>query len=273
MPENTENISPFEQMKKILSDKEKAIDAKLEELTMKRKEWEAFQKEVLQKAQEVKEAQEAIQKEKKEIAIEWDKIRETQENLQKSMEEVMAERVLQEQKSLSDFVKSLEDDVFADGLTSKEGEINLDDLRKSVGIEVSTKKSIQPPPVIDEVLEDKIPDLFVKLEKEITKSYSRWTKLELLPERYCLQFGEKEIRFFDSNEKNKVPYVQIILFTQNSRTYNRMLSNLAGVARVVPEWSINTNDNKIVCTMQFTNETKVSVVLKKCNDFMKNYLS
>ena len=271
MADNTETLSPFEQMKKILSEKEEAVNSKLKELDAKRRDWEEFQKEVLEKAKEVQEAQVAIQKEKDAIEDEWDKIREAQENLKQSMDEILAERVLQEQRNLDDFVKSLDTQVSVDN--SKAEEISLDELRKSVGIDVLPKPAITVEDTKLDQTQIAIPELFIQLEKEIKKSYSRWTKLELLPERYCLEVGNKEIRFFDISEENKVPYVQIIVFLRNSKNDNRLLSNLAGASRIVPEWSINTEDNKIVCTMQFTQETKISTVLKKCSDFMKNYLN
>ena len=269
--ETVETLSPFEQMKKILSDKEAVINTKLEELESKKREWEQFQKEVLLKAKEVQEAQADIQKQKEEIAAEWEKIREAQDNLKLSMDEILAERVQQEQRSLSDFVKSLETQGCLED--SPHEEISLDELRKSVGIEVVPQQASGSLNVEELETQIKIPELFLQLEKEITKSYTRWTKLELLPERYCLQIGEKEIRFFDASENNKVPYVQIIVFTRNSKNDNKLLSNLAGASRVVPEWSVSTEDNNIVCTMPFTKETKVTAVLKKVNDFIKNYLN
>lgn len=272
MAESTPTLSSLEQMNQLFTKKEALINEKLEKLETSKKELEVFQEELLQKAQEVKEQQEALKQEKADLAREWDKVHEAKENLEKAMEQILEAKILQEQKSLLDLETMLSEDDSAVNDEVKTDTFNLDALRASIGIDTMSSISMNAEKK-ETVLEMKIPELFKQLEKEIGKSYPKWTKLELLPERYCLQFGEKEIRFFDANEENPIPYLQIIVFTRNTKNDSRLLSNLAGAARVAPDWSINTEDNKIVCTMQFTYETKLSAVLKKCNDFIKNYLS
>lgn len=265
MEENKEFMSPLEQMNQLLSDKKTLIAAEMEKLTTAKQELLAFQKELQLKVVEIKAEQKEIKKEREELAKEWEKLREAQKNMESSMAQVLAEKVKLEQESMDDFKRILQDFAGDSDIQTGEGEFNLDELRKSIGLDTV--------PGPQEADENKIPELFVQLEKEISKSYSKWSKLELVPERYCLQFGDKEIRFFDSNDENQVPYVQIIVFARKAKMDNRLLGNLAGAARVVPEWGIGTEGSTIVCTMQFTRETKITAVLKKCNDFMKNYLS
>lgn len=274
MKTEMQNMSPLEQMNQLLSDKKALIAAEMEKVNSAKQELLDFQQELSVKVREIQIAQEEIKKEKEALANEWKKLDEAKKNLQTSMEEVLEEKVKQEAKSLEELKKNLEETDKTDALNSSMPEFNLNQLRQSIGIDVVNTETtntvvetnVEAPKVV-------IPELFQVLEKEITKSYSKWTKLELLPERYCLQFGEREIRFFDVSDDNKLPYVQIIVFTRNSKSDNKLLSTLTNAARVAPEWSINTEDNKIVCTMPFTSETKASAVLKKCNEFIKNYLS
>lgn len=268
------NMSPLEQMNQLLSDKKALIAAEMEKVRVAKQELLEFQKELSEKVKEVQIAQEEIKKEKAALAIEWQKLEETKKNLQTSMEEVLVEKVKQEAKSLEEFQKSLEGTSALDVMDLQKDEFDLNALRQSIGIDVvnTTPNNVAAETVVKEPTVE-IPELFQVLEKEITKSCPKWTKLELLPERYCLQFGEKEIRFFDVSESNKLPYVQIIVFTRNTKSDNKLLSTLTSAARVTPEWSVNTKDNKIVCSMPFSSETKVSAVIKKCNEFIKNYLS
>ena len=282
MPENTEKLTPLEQMNQILSDKEAVIDAKLQKLEASKRELTEFQQELTLKVKEIQLAQEEITEERKKLADEWEKLQTAQKNLEVSMEKVLEEKVQLEQKNASELSRLLEEET---GKGTEEEAFNLDALRQSIGMETKGKpvpnfgtektkaESETAKADTSEPQEPALPELFIQLEKEISKSYTKWNKLELFPERYCLEVGDREVRFFDAGEQSPVPYVQIVVFTQNARSSSRLLSSLTAAARVLPEWSIDTRENQIVCTMQFTAETKAAAVLKKCNDFIKNHLS
>lgn len=293
MKESQEKISPLEQMNQILSDKEAVIDSKLEQLKTYRKELTDFENQLKEKVSEVQKAQFEIASEKEAIQKAWDEIHVYEKNLETTMEQVLAEKVLMEQRSMSDLKKMLEeDDVLCIDPKSElqeftkashhSEEFDLNLLRRSVGIDVpdfgTNEQAVTEEPDISDTVETTkeeifIPEVFIRMEKEITKSYPKWTKLEMVPERYCVQFGEKEIRFFDASEETKVPRVEIIVFRKNARTDRRLQGNIAGIERVATDWSISTEENQIVCTMHFTADTKASVVLKKCNEFIKKHLN
>ncbi len=286
MPEKDIQLSPLEQMNRILSEKEAVIDKKMEELKNYRQELDTFEGKLAQKVLEVQKEQEQIKKEKNDIEKRWKELENHEAQLQLSMSKVLEEKVYLEERSRADLEKALGSDGFGKAGKAADG-FDLSVLGRSIGIEMpesgtgesEIKKSAGCASGCEKesvpksgTIQPEIPEIFLKLEKEIVKTYSKWTKLEMIPERYCVQNGDKEIRFFDTERKYGTPRVEIIVFRKNARTDKRLMGNIAGIERVAPDWSINAEENQLVCMMQFTADTKPSMVLKKCNDFIKNHL-
>lgn len=256
--------SPIEQMNQLLFEKENIINQRKAELESYMIELKTFERELVAKTKELQNWQKRLEKEENKIKEKWDEIKIFEENLAKSTDEILAEKIKIEQMNKERLMSELEVDTSDESNTR----LNLNDLRTSIGIEV--------PEQVEEVKEeqpvDVIPELFRKIEKEINKSYSKWTLLELIPERYCLEIGDKEIRFFEADKKNSLPYVQIIVTRKNAKIDRRLQNNLIGIERIAPDWKLDVKDNQIECTMYFSRETNVSILLKKCNDFMKTHL-
>lgn len=268
----TENVntqpSAIAQMNEILIKKEELINEKKSELEAYRKDLEAFEKELQSKVKEVQQGQIEIEEEKKKINAAWDEIRSYEEKLQATTNEVLAEKIKLEQMQKELLEKELSEPTTG----SSEQRLNLSELRASIGLEeetpiVKNQESVSQAnePAIKKGVNE-IPELFKSLEKEIAKACPKWSVLEMMPDRYCLKFEEKEIRFFD---KEPVPEVQIVIFRRNAKADKRLQTNLVNLERVSPEWQITTEENRIIYTMPFTKETKISVVLKKCNEFIK----
>lgn len=263
MSEDTKHLSPIEQMNLLFSEKEKKIDEKMQELKVYKQELRKFEQQLSEKAAEVKQAQDEISAEKERLKRGWEELKAGEKKLEISMSQVIAEKVQIEEKNLSELDALLTDEDVSD--------FHMDALKKSVGIVPDSgtgpeeeKKGENPNP---------IPAIFLAMEKEIEKSCSKWEKLELLSERYCLQYKDKEIRFFDVDAENPVPRVEIVVFRKNARNDRRLQANIAGLERIAPEWNIVMEENQLVCIMQFAAETNPSVVLKKCNEFIKNYFA
>lgn len=279
MLEDMEGLSPLEQMNQLLSEKEKKLDKKLQELKNYRRELRNFENQLSEKAAKVKQAQEEIRAEKEEVKKSWEALKAYETKLEVSMSEVIAEKVQMEQKSLSELDMLLEDDSW---LTGEQESVNfqLDALKESVGIvpdfgtdPEEEKQTAKESKEKEKEKTNPIPKIFLEMENEIQKSYPKWAKLELLPERYCLQHKDKEIRFFDADAENPVPRVEIVVFRKNARNDRRLQANIAGIGRIAMDWNITTEENQLVCIMQFAPETNPAVVLKKCNEFMKNYFA
>lgn len=267
--EDNTNTQPsaIAQMNEILTKKELLIKEKKEELDAYKKELEIFEQELQNKVEEVKKGQAEILEEKKKIDEAWKEIRAYEEKLQASTNEVLEEKIKFEELQ-KDF---LEKELNEQGNSDSESRLNLSKLRASIGITVEEPVAHEEADGTKEqetVKEDvdEIPTLFRDLEMEIEKSYSKWNVLEMMKDRYCLKFEEKEIRFFD-NEPH--PEVQIVVFRRNAKADKRLQSSIVNLERVAPEWHITTDENRVIYTMPFTKDTKTAVVLKKCSEFMK----
>lgn len=261
--EENSHSSPIEQMNQLLFEKENIINQKKAELESYMIELKTFEGELVQKTKELQNWQKRLEKEEIKIKEKWDEIKAFEENLEKSTNEILDEKVKLEQMNKERLMSELK----TDSSSGSDSRLDLNDLRMSIGIAISEQVVENE----EKQLIDEIPELFRKLEKEINKSYSKWNLLELVPERYCLEIGDKEIRFFEADRKNSLPYVQIIVARKNVKTDRRLQNNLIGIERVAPEWKLDVKDNQIECTMYFSKETNVSILLKKCNDFMKTY--
>lgn len=263
-------MTPLEEMNRILSEKEKKIDEKMQALKNYKQELRAFESQLSEKVKEVKQAQEEIKVEKERLKKGWEELKASEKQLESSMSQVLAEKVQIEEKNLLELDALLEQE--------QPSEFHLDDLKQSVGIVPNfgteeEKKGESDKERKEQEKGKQIPEIFLELEKEIQKSCPKWEKLELLQERYCLQNKDKEIRFFDVDTENPVPRVEIIVFRKNAKNDRRLQSNIASIGRVALDWNIVTEENQMICIMQFSPETNPSVVLKKCNEFIKNYLA
>lgn len=258
------SLSVLEQMKQILQDKEAAIDKKKSELEAYEGELKELEKELMEKLEKLEAEKELRIEEEKRIEKRWDEIRTYENDLQKRMEMVLAEQVNIEKRSKDILLKELE------GTQEEKNErLDIGSLRARMNKGELSEEKVET--VVEEVKDD-IPELFRRIEKEIEKSYEKWTLLELVPERYCLEAGtrnaSKEIRFFIVEDSAKV---NIVVARKNAKADRKTQSDIVSIARVEPEWNITAEDNSIVCSFPFPLNTEVSLVLKKCNDFIKNH--
>lgn len=306
MSAETENkASALEQMNRILAEKEALIEVKMDGLKKTRQELETFASQLKEKTNELHRDQEKLKQDKKDfekqkrieeekIEARWREIQIFEENLQKSMEEVLAEKVRLESLSKEKLEMELKKN---DTFDSSIADLDLDELRQFVGIDVPVIVNENDNEEADEedheeVIEaasanqsdaesmesedgesvSEIPQLFLALEKEIEKSYSKWSKIELLPERYCLEINtrqSKEIRFFITD---KGPQVDIVVPRKGARMDRKLQSDVVALSRIEPEWHILAEDNRIVCSLRFKEDTQVGMLLKKCSDFINAHV-
>lgn len=263
--EEGNHISAIEQMNQILFEKENVINKKRLELENYMAELKKFENELVQKTKDIQIWEKRLKSEEQKLKEKSKELQNFEEKLQDSTKEILAEKVKIEQLNKERLEAELKDNNYMENDTR----LDLNSLRTSIGIIVPEEKGKVNNEVTTTDQIDPIPDLFRKLEKEIKKSYSKWSLLELVPERYCLEIGDKEIRFFEAN--NTLPYVQIIIMRKNAKTDRKLLNSIIGIERVAPDWRLEVKDNQVECTMFFSKETSASIVLKKCNDFMKTH--
>lgn len=258
------SFSTMEQMIQIIKDKEAAIEKQKSELEDKKSELKELLAEINEKLEKLEEEKEFRVKEEKRIETRREEIRTLEADLQKRIEMVLAAQINNEERSKALLLKELE--------VSKEendGLLDVASLRARMNKGEVSEEKVET--VVEEVKDD-IPELFRRIEKEIEKSYEKWTLLELVPERYCLEAGtrnaSKEIRFFIIKGEG---LVNIVVARKNAKADRKTQSDIISIARVEPEWKITAEDNSIVCSFTFLLNTEVSIVLKKCNDFIKNH--
>lgn len=271
--ENEKIYEHFNQMNQLLEERENAIEKKLSTLRKYESELKAFEKEVTLAVADIEKSKQRLKKEEEKIASKWDEVLAYEKNLKRTMESVLEEKLAVEEKSRQLLYKELEE------TTAEEYEpLNIEELRKRIHAPVEEENSVSLQEDIKDAEEDNkviendpIPEIFRVLEKAIEKNYGKWTKIELLPERYCLEIGSrpsKEIRFFI---KDNLVQVEIMISRKNARADRKTQSEIVNISRVETDWNIIAEENSIVCSFVFTEKTKVSLVLKKCSDFIKTY--
>lgn len=281
--------SMIARMEAVLTQKQAVIDEKLKSLNERNESLRQFEAKLLEKVKELQSAQEKLKKEQEDLQIEtaaeherirqkWDEIRMYEEKLQASTEEVLSEKIKYEIMQKERLETELNDAFTMDAAINQD----LLNMAAAVGIDVDVPKADVPKedavkenvPKEDAVPENAvqhnlIPSVFLDLDQKIRESGFKWNVLELLPDRYCLQYQEKEIRFFRYDNRAEV---QIIIFKKNARSDKRLQGNLVKLERIEPKWSVMTEENRVIYTMAFMEDGDLNAVLKDIREFMKNHL-
>lgn len=279
MEENKEFMSPLEQMNQLLTEKEKVINAKMNELKTYRMELNEFEKQLSQKAAEVKRAQEENALENGRIKKKWEEIKTYEKNLEASMAHIMMEKVELEKRSMSDLENFLDSSNVPLEKNPTAG-FDLNALRQSVGIDVpdsGTKdtaiyeESLEEPEQAG--MEETVPEIYGAIQQEVLKKF-RSPKPYVLEETkqfLCMQIGTKELRVFANgvDERHPQPVIHLIITHKNTRTDTKLQRKLASLGRVLPDWDFETGENQLTCIYYYekTQDAKsITGKLKECID-------
>lgn len=275
MTENQGNLSPLEQMNRLLSEKEAVIDVKLEELKQYRQELTEFESQLAQKAAEVKRAQKELAAEKESIKNRWDELREYEKNLEASMSEVLAEKVLIEQRSMSDLEKMLKRDELLQE-TAASSEFDLNALKQSVGIDVpnfgtspeTEKEELAENEDIEE--ENTIPSIYALIQSEVTRKFKSPKPYVLEETKLCLcmQLGSRELRVFDNgiDETDTRPVMHLIIGHKNAKNDSKLQRKIVSLARILPDWDFETKENQLTCIYYYEKQQDAKTLISKLKE-------
>ena len=266
MAENEETVkkSALEQMNEILIDKEKVIDKKREELDAYMVELKNFENQLVQRTQELQAWQLRLEKNERNLNAKWEELRTFETNLQNTTNQVMQEKVKLEQLNK----ERLESELQMNNSIGNDTRLDLNSLRASIGIDVQEVDVSKVQDVKEEAPVEEIPEFMLRIQEEAEKAFPQPKNyvIETKPDVFCMKIGEKELRVFN---KEPLPELHIVVNHKNAKNDSKLQRKLALLARSVPDWVFEPEDNHLVCKMYFTKETKADLVISRCKECMK----
>lgn len=273
--------SVLDQMNEILAQKEAVIDKKKRELVEYRNSLEIYEKELIAKTEELQRGQNTLQEEKdsfnayklsEEKRIDERKIelKMYEENLQKSMEEVLKEKLIIQSLSTEKLEKEIEETA---SLQTSSAQLNVDMLRKSVGIEVAESKQSKELEQVKTVIVEQqavikpIPEMFMNIQEEVKKVFKvqKPYAVELSSERLCMKIGAMELRVFD-NEEPKFPELHLVISHRNAKSDSKLQKITTSLSRVMTDWIFDIEVNQLVCRRLFDRNEEAKVIVKSAKD-------
>lgn len=271
--------SALDQMNELLAEKESVIDRKKQELVEYRSSLESFETDLVAKTKELQEEQEKLREEKttferyklsEENRIEerWEELKAYEANLQKSMEEVLKEKLVIQSLSREKLEKELEETA---SIQTSSMQLDIDMLRKSVGIDLPDKtpekgaESTMTVIVGSQTEIKPIPEMFVKIQEEVKKSFKIHNPyaLELNSERLCMKIGAMELRVFDAKD---FPELHLVISHKNAKSDSKLQKTTASLARVLPDWAFDIDVNQLVCRRRFEHSENAKNLIKSAKD-------
>lgn len=263
------DVSILQQMNRLMEEKEMVFQKREEQLQAYHKRLKEFEVQLTKKTKDLQEHQKKLEERERELQRKQEELNAYEKNIEENMEMLLEEKVKMENQSKAQLESVFEQE--KENLRSEWENSELEKLGASLGLEMPKEEHLESEESqdIQDVYEEEIPKLFQDMEKAVKKKYVKWDIIEILPERFCVQAGDKELRIFN---RNPIPLAQIVMYKRNAKTDKKIQAKTVAICRIEPEWSIVCEENNIVCSMPFQKETEVEIVLEKCCQFMKNHL-
>ena len=267
------DVSILQQINNLMEEKEAVYRKREEQLQEYHSRLKEFEKQLTEKVKELQEKKKELEEREKELQRKQNELETYEKNMQESIDMLLSEKMKLESRNkeqLEDIQRKEEENLRDEWENSE-----LEKLGASLGIALPSilEKDESEKGNFEEAelttYGEKIPELFQEMEKVVKKKYAKWDVIEILPERFCVQVGDKEIRVF---HRQPIPLVQIVMYKRAAKTDKKIQTKIVAICRIEPEWSITCEENNIICSMAFQKETEVELVLEKCNQFMKNHL-